>query len=325
LEIVALPGEVVIFAISENDVAVGRRARFIETLAALGDAALVENGTAAASALYDDIIRPVEGVLARARQLVIVPDTRLRAAPFAALYDADTHRHLIDRFPVSIASSASSLTRVSARTNAPSLVAIELPAAGRAPALPEAEREIGEVAAAYRTSRSIASTGATIEALRDAAAEADVLHIAGHTESQSGGGEHVFLVNDETVSWKTVLAGPRIHAAIVVLSACETLRSPASAATHGQTLGAAFAAAGAADVFGTLAPIGDRDARLLFRALHRRLADAADPADALRAVVRDAIGNDRDGRHAWRAIALLTNRIQVSNRTTEDLPWIKAK
>ncbi|HYO77702.1 MAG TPA: CHAT domain-containing protein, partial [Thermoanaerobaculia bacterium] len=321
IEIVALPAEVITFAISEKDLAVARRPRAVEALADLGEAVLDEAGSAAASKLYDDVIRPVEHVVAGARGIVIVPAAVLRATPFAALYDASARRYLIERFAVSTASSAASLTRISASEAAPSLVAIELGASAGAAALPEASREIGDVAATYRNARAIRSSDATIAAVHTAAGSADVLHIAGHTERQTGGGEQALVLKDGAVSWKTILAAPRVKTGVVVLSACETLRPPASSATRGRSLGAAFASAGAADVFGTLAPIGDRDARLLFGALHRRLAAGADAADALQAVLKDAITADRDGRHAWRSVALLTTRIPVHRSAEEEVSW----
>jgi tetratricopeptide (TPR) repeat protein len=319
LEIVAFPREIVTFAVTENDTAVGRRPRNVETLASLADRSLSEDGTTAASALYDDVIRPVEGVIVRARELVIVSDRRLQSAPFAALYDANTRRYLIDRFAVSLASSAASLSRQSDPATARSVTAFALPSAGAtgSAALPDAGREIADIAALYRRARTIEPAGATLAALRTGAASTDVIHISGHTEPQAGGGEHALLLagnlgsGDERVSAKTILAQPALRAGIVVLAACETLRPPASAATHSMSLGEAFSAAGATDVIGTLAPIGDRDALLLFRVLHRQIASGAHPADALRAAQQQAIANDpgRGGRRSWRAITLLTRSI----------------
>lgn len=322
LVIIALPGEVITFAVTEHDAAVGRRARSFAKLDALAAASLSEEGTAAASALYEDVIRPVQAVLARAHELVIVPDPRLRSVPFAALYDATTRRHLVDRFAVSIAVSGASLQRDGAPVDAPLLAVLALPSAGATAliALPDVERETGEVTALYRRTDAIPAADATLGSLRKAAASADVLHVAGHTERQPGGGEQALLLTGssagavERVTWKTVMALPGVRAAVVVLAACETLRPAASAATHAPSLGDAFLAAGASDVVGTLTPIGDRDARLLFRALHRHLAQGMRPAAALRAVQREAIaGNpDRGGRQSWRAIALLTRRIPTS-------------
>jgi CHAT domain-containing protein/tetratricopeptide (TPR) repeat protein len=311
LEIVALPDELVTFAIAENDVVVGRRQRSAANVLALTNASLSEAGTDAAAALYDDVIRPVDAVLSHVRELVIVADPQLQSVPFAALYDRSGQRHLIERFTVSVASSAGSLQREASRDTAPSLVAIALPSGGAASdGLPEAEQEVREVAALYKRSESIPASEATLAALTDAARAADVVHIAGHTERLPGGGEQALLFAGARVSWKTILGAPPVQRGVVVLAACETLRPPGSVATRALSLGGAFSAAGATDVIGTLAPIGDRDARLLFGALHGRLAAGLRPAVALREAMLEAINRDKNngGRRAWRAVALLTRR-----------------
>jgi CHAT domain-containing protein/Flp pilus assembly protein TadD len=321
LEIVVFSGEVVTFAVTENDFRVGRSARSIETLAALANQSISEDGTVAASALYENLIRPVETVLAPAREIIIIPDTKLRSVAFAALYDANRHSYLIERFAVASAATSASLQRETERRSTLVIKAIALPSAGATDAagLPDAALETGEIAALYRRAQSIPPVGATLATFRDAARTADVLHVAGHTESQPGGGEQALLLTGgtgtgvERVSSKSILAWTPIRGGIVVLAACETLRGPKSAATHSLSLGEAFSAAGATDVVGTLAPIGDRDARRLFAAFHRQLTNGARPADALRAVQQDAIAADqqREGRRPWRALALLTRRIPL--------------
>jgi len=72
-------------------------------------------------------------------------------------------------------------------------------------------------------------------------------------------------------------------------------------------------------------PVGDRDARLLFGALHRHLAAGERPAEALRAVQQEAITMEKTsgGRRAWRAIALLTRRIPAPPYTKELLSWVR--
>jgi CHAT domain-containing protein/TolA-binding protein len=311
LEIVALPDELITFAISANDAIVARRPHASATLEALADESLSESGTSAAATLYDELIRPVEAILGSAREIVIVPDRRLENVPFAALYDSTMQRHLIERFPVSIATSGGSLTRDEKREGAPGLATIALPSGNASTAaLPEAVREVREIAAFYTRVESIP---ATLGALRSAASDAGVVHIAGHTERQTGGGEEALLFAGERVSWKSIVAPPAMRAGVIVLAACETLRPPASAATRALSLGGAFSAAGVRDVVGTLAPIGDRDARLLFGALHRGLASGARSADALRAAQLEAIARDKTngGRRAWRAVELLTRRIHA--------------
>jgi CHAT domain-containing protein/tetratricopeptide (TPR) repeat protein len=321
LEIVALPEEVVTFAVAENDFVVGRRPRASTTLTASADASLSENGTTAAAALYDDVIRPVDAVVRRARALVIVPDPRLERAPFAALYDTTTRMYLVERVGVAIASSAASLQRED-RRDAASIVAMTLPSGGATgtAALPQVERELAEITALYPRANAIPSDRATLSALRDAMASADVVHLSGHTERQLAGGEYALLLTDargsgvERVSSKMIGTIAASRARLIVLAACESLRPPASPETHALSLGGAFAAAGAHSVIGTLMPIGDRDARTFFRELHRHLAAGEDASDALRAAQRSAIRNQKEHGDSpgWRSIALVTNRIHAS-------------
>jgi CHAT domain-containing protein len=73
------------------------------------------------------------------------------------------------------------------------------------------------------------------------------------------------------------------------------------------SIGAAFLAAGASEVVGTLAPVGDRDAATLFRDLHRRLAGGESAAEALRGAQIFAL--HRGESKAWRALSVLTTRI----------------
>ncbi|HXH93305.1 MAG TPA: CHAT domain-containing protein [Thermoanaerobaculia bacterium] len=330
LEIVALPGEVVTFAVAENDAVVVRRPANLETLASLAEESLSETGTVAAVRLYDELIHPVDSVLDRAREVVIVTDQRLAAVPFAALYDSVHRTFLVERFAVSAASSAGSLQPDETRTAAPALAVISLPSGGTdSRGLPDAENEVRDVAGLYPRATTIPAAAARFAQFRTAAAGADIVHIAGHTERQPGGGEQALLFVGaagklERVSWKTIVASPSPNRGVVVLAACETLRPPPSTATRALSLGAAFSAAGASDVIGTLSPIGDRDARALFGALHRHLAAGARPAEALRAVQLEAITIEKSGGHrTWRAIALLTRRIPAPPYRKELLSWVR--
>ncbi|MCU1245358.1 MAG: repeat family protein, partial [Acidobacteria bacterium] len=330
LEIVALPDELVTFAISENNDAVARRPRPARELPSLADQSLTEGGTAAAAVLYDDIIRPLEAVVADARQLIIVPDPRLDGASFAALYDTVSRRRLIERMPLALASSAESLRPGMASGDGRSVTAIALPSGGATDsrALPDADGELADVAASYKRSTTVPSSRATIAALEAAAAKADVLHIAGHTERLAGAGEQALLLTGmngtgfDRLSWRGVVAARPIRGGVVVLAACETLRRPASGQTRALSLGQAFAVAGAADVVGTLRPIADRDARTLFGSFHKQLAAGASSVTALQSVQRQAI-QSVDGSSAWRAVALLTRRIPTPTGSKETLSWAK--
>ena len=307
IEVASLPDEIIAFAVSARDAVVARRARPRPALALLAQEALAENGNDAAAALYDDIVRPVEAVLDGARAVIVVPDRTLATIPFAALYDGQRKRHLVERFPVAMAPSASALERTT-HDRAESLVALALPsgAATQTKGLPSTDEEVGEIVPLYPRAAALPRESTTLAALCDA--DADVVHIAGHTAGEAGGGEAAFVfANGERVSWQTIAAAPPPRASGLVLAACDTLRPPPSAATHAPSLGAAFLRAGAADVAGTLARIPDRDARLLFRRIHRELAAGASAAEAVRAAQVESIR--RGGAPAWRTVALLTRRI----------------
>jgi tetratricopeptide (TPR) repeat protein len=256
--------------------------------------------------LYDALIRPAEPLLARARRLIIVPDPRLAGVPYAALSDGT--RLLLERMPVAIAPSASKLERVP-RLAPRSVAAMALPLLGPSPdssgasapaALPESEQEAAEVAQLYGSG---AVVPATLASLRER--HVDVLHIAGHTTRDGSDDAALTFEGNERVAWSAIAALP-LHAGIVTLSACETLRDPAHPGARALSLGAGFLAAGAHDVIGTLVPISDRDARTLFLDIHRQLASGVEPAEALR---RAQLDDFKAGGSAWRALAVATNRI----------------
>ncbi|HVR40501.1 MAG TPA: CHAT domain-containing protein, partial [Thermoanaerobaculia bacterium] len=209
-----------------------------------------------------------------------------------------------------IAPSASALTFTPPRATH-SIATIEVPSTKDFAGLPAIESELADVASDYREHIAIPSSRATLASIRDAAARADVLHIAGHTEARPGLGDAALML-DEPVSWSTIAASPFHRACTVVLSACETLRTPRSPQSRALSLGGGFLAAGAADVIGTLTPITDEDARTIFGAFHKHFARGEDAASALRNAQLEAITNGR--KTAWRAVALLTNRIP--NRRT---------
>jgi len=314
LEIAVLPGEVVTIAITHSDVKVSRSSQPSAEIAALSNRA-VEGDEHASEALYDAMIRPADRILSGATSVVIVPDRLLAGIPFASLTDRTTGRRLTERMPVAIASNASSLRIGNGPAQkASSIAGVVLPS-GDASTLPDSEREVADVAAFYSHSTALLPRQARWEALQRAATSANVIHIAGHTERQPGdGGEALLFAGAEEgplerVSWQTILAAPALHAGVVVLAACETLRPPKSA-TRALSLGAAFGAGGA-DVIGTLAPIPDRDAHALFRSIHRQLAAGFSATDALHIAQLEAIRNETAGgrTRAWRALAVLTRQI----------------
>jgi tetratricopeptide (TPR) repeat protein len=312
IQLVLLPRELVAFCVTAREASIARREIDRETVGALAsrgdDVALRE--------LYDLLIRPAEAQLARAGSLIVVADPRLQRVPFAALIDARTGRPLIQRFSVAMAMSASALQPSRQSKALRSIVTVALPSGegNGTVALPEQEAEVAEVGGFYaRATRTVA----TFSALSEAAARADVIHIAGHTARQPGGDDAALLFRRgpaelEPVTWSRI-AALKLAQPVVVLAACDTLRMPVFPLLRGSSLGGGFLAAGASSVIGTLAPIPDDQARAIFRSIHRELSRGRGAAEAVRQAVIQSIAGESSGRiSAWRSVALLTTRIERS-------------
>ncbi|HXH38718.1 MAG TPA: CHAT domain-containing protein [Thermoanaerobaculia bacterium] len=295
LEPFVLASEVIVFGVDEREITASRH-----SIARAGLESLVAHN--ATVELYDALIRPSDLMIARARHLIVVPSPELAAVPFAALRDGD--HYLVERLPVSIAPSASAIVRGPERTRK-SVIAAALPDAvgGGLAALPESGSEADDVARLYAHGEALPHP--TFAALRDAAGRADVVHIAGHTARERSG-DAALVLGNERVAWADIAAQPFGRADTIALAACETLRQPARADVRALSLGAAFLAAGAHHVIGTLTPISDVEARNLFREIHRQLAAGVEPSEAVR---RAQLADLAAGRSGWRAVAIMTNRI----------------
>jgi CHAT domain-containing protein len=310
LEIVSLPEEAIAFCITADSLVASRTPVAQHELTGLG-ARSVQGDRAALSRLYDVLVRPAEQALASSRRLIVVADAALDAVPFGALYDATSQRHLIERMPVALSLSALALRDGEPAMSAPSLMTVSLPEGerGGTKGLPQVREELADVRGLY--ARSVASI-----TFADVAAErADVLHIAGHTQVRAGSEESMLGFAGvegnarEWMSWRRIAGKRFLSGTTVVLAACETLRRPQSSQTFALSLGGGFVAAGADDVIGTLAAIGDNDAHRLFYAIHRQLATGVDAAEAVRRVQIEALSQNPSDRTPWFAVSVLTDRI----------------
>jgi CHAT domain-containing protein len=317
LEIVSLPDETIAFCVTADALLAARTPVAQHELTALGSRA-VQGDRAALVRLYDVLVRPAERALTSSRRLIVVADAALDAVPFGALYDARSNRHLIERMPVALSLSALGLRGErpdgESRTPARSLMTVSLPEGerGGSKGLPQVREELADVRGLY--ARSVARA-----TFADVAAEPiDVLHIAGHTQVRAGSEEPMLgfaaLEGDarEWMSWRRIAGKRFLSGTTVVLAACETLRRPESSQIFALSLGGGFVAAGADDVIGTLAAIGDNDAHRLFYAIHRQLATGVDAAEAVRRAQIEALSQNPSNRTPWFAVSVLTDRIRNS-------------
>ena len=304
VEMSVLPNETVVFTLDRSGLAAVRQTVSREKIAQLAQ----RNDGPSAAALYDLLIPRRLG-----RTLIIVPDPILDAVPFAALYDSRSQQHLVEQVRIVRAESVASLGKPRIRTTPSRVVSVSLPA-GRLATLSDSGGEVAAIAAAYASGVQLQSSDSTFPAFVAAARDADVVHVSGHTQDDGNGGTAALDFAGaggeapQRVAWRTIASAALPRNQVVVLAACDSLRLPRFVASRAPSLGGAFLEAGAGQVIGTLEPIGDREARELFQAIHRRLAAGAAPADAVRDVQLQAMALDTR-TSGWRSIAVLTREI----------------
>lgn len=246
------------------------------------------------STLFDVLIRPVQDHLgAPGHRLVIVADGVLSAVPFPALYDSERRQHLIElRTPELVASLSGLQAPVEAKAPVRALVVAD-PAFDRAAypgyaRLPEAALEAAEVAALYPSRHLLGDRQADSAHVAGAIPGIDLLHFAGHAVLDDTRPERAFLLLAGRGS-ASRLTGEEIGTMdlrgvrLVVLSACETARSPDGRAGGLTGMAAAFHGAGAEGVLGSLWRVDDQLTRPLIVEFHRAYRSTGDAAAALRA------------------------------------------
>ncbi len=306
LELAVLPAETIAFAVSGDRAEVHRQPIAAGELTSLADAA-ARGDQSALTSLYDLLIRPSVSQLGAARRMIVVAGPRLEQVPFAALVDSATRRTLIEQLPISMSATASALRRRERPAVRRSMLAVEL--ASDDVGLPESLGELADVRGLYAGGASIAHDRATLAGFFDAARSADVIHLSGHSSGEPSAVETELLLGPrhERLSWRSLSPARLSRSPVVVLAACNTLRTPRAPSMRGLSLGSAFLAAGADDVIGTITPIADSDARLFFYSVHRSLAAGADAAEAVRQAQLEFMRDAR--RTAWRSVAVMTTRI----------------
>jgi tetratricopeptide (TPR) repeat protein len=228
-----------------------------------------------AAILAAEVIAPLLAV-AGDGGLILAPHGDLASVPWSLLPGLDGR-------PVTVTPSASAWLAAHRRQRpaaAPPPAPVLL-AAG--PDLPQAEREIAELAAAYPGGRVLAGPGATVAATLRALDGAPLAHLAAHGyhDSENFLFSRLHLADGPLMAYdvQQLAAAPRQ----VILSACDIGR--AQVRPGGELLGftAALLYAGTATVIASVARVQDDAPVRLMTAYHRRLAAGTAPAEALAA------------------------------------------
>ncbi len=253
--------------------------------------------------LYRYLVEPAEaaGLLAGKRGLIIAPHAELHYVPFAALLRAaGPDDYLIQRYRLSYAPSASLWLRLEGRDRPVTTGVLAL--APRVEALPGSAAEVAAIGRSFGgRARVLLGARASKRALLDAAPEQAVIHLATYGVlnkdnplfsfvelTPSGGDDGRLEVHD--------VFGLRLHARLVVLSACQTALGAGALADvppgdDWVGLVQAFHFAGASNVMATLWPVEDRATADLMARFYSAFAvgrpEAEALADAQRATLRN--------------------------------------
>jgi len=231
-----------------------------------------------ASGLRKLLLDPIEnaGDLAGIRQLLIVPDSVLNYVPFAAL-PLGNQRFLGDEFTIAYLPAAAALARDS-KTNGRRLLAMA-PAGAHLPNAPAEVRGIGQIFGPG--SRVIVGKEATKTLFRQIAGNYDYLHLATHGSLNRNAPSLSALElepdsqNDGRLEVHEI-AGMKLHARLITLSACETglgqgyfTETPGGDEFVGLTR--AFLSAGSQNVLASLWAVNDESTRWLMVRFYRHL------------------------------------------------------
>ena len=302
VEIAVLPDEIVAWTMRRSRTSVSRHripSREVGELAASYERAIAANSAAVetiGSKLYDILIRPLGLDVASEKTVTFIVDRGLSGVPLASLYDRSRKRYLVEDFAIATAPSAGVYWHCSVRLAGDPKVT-DFVAIGNAkasalalglPDLPEAERELTEIASRSR-GRLLLNERATPRALLAAAAGTANVHFAGHAlVNQQDRGRSALVLSPDGEDSSTALlyadeiAGARLRAPLVVLSACTTNSKAMSAASGAVDVARAFLAAGVPTVVTSRWEVADGNARDLLTRFVRALAGSVSPAEALR-------------------------------------------
>ena len=253
-------------------------------------------------------------LLEHARRLLICPHRILHHLPLHALDWRDGP--LIERFAVSYVPNATSLLLTRPAAPSPGILSVGLGAfPSPLPPIPGAEQEAADIAAIYqrrgipaKALQGANASRASLERLRaDGGLERfAVLHLATHGDDilPEEPGEAALHLADGRVDAMEISQWT-LRADLVALSACWSGRRPvhgrvAGSGSPGQTpaaqaeelfgdeiygLQAAFFAAGARQILGSMWPVSDRPAAIVMKAFHAGLAAAQPPEIALQTAI----------------------------------------
>jgi tetratricopeptide (TPR) repeat protein len=263
------------------------------------------------SQLYVVLVAPVEKLLeevggqtsAGASKMVIVPHGLLHQVPFHALFDGE--QYLLERFEISYAPSVRiySLCQQQAPRASDRAMVMSVPD----PLIPAVMEEARAVARHLPGAEVLSDGRATIEALRSASSNCQVLHLACHGLFRADNPMFSSLKLHD--AWLTAADVMQLDltGSLVTLSACESGRNEVFVGDELIGLMRAFLGVGASTLAVSLWIVQDETTAALMEKYYERLRDGAGPAEALR-TAQLAIKEERLHPYYWAPFVLVGRR-----------------
>ena len=260
-------------------------------------------------ALYETLLKPIESHLGPYGSSVVVsPDGEIANVPFAALRDQRRGKFLIELYSLRFAPTVaepSSTADGPPRSSHALFVANPEPdrrTVAGLPALVEAEREVRDAAALYPGAEVLDGRAADSASVVNALEKADLFHFAGHAVFDDIEPDRSYLALTGRGLSANAIAGLRLaRLKLVVLSACETMRSAQPTAGGFFGLSEAFFAAGARGVVGSTWRVDDGATRLFMQEFHRQYNASSDASRALRETQLSMIRGKKESPSLWAA------------------------
>ena len=153
------------------------------------------------------------------------------------------------------------------------------------PALRRAEREVDDIAGVWPNGRTVSGSKATVAALADALAEADVVHVAAHGRHEPQNPLFSSVRMFDGLLYAHELGGNGVRATQVVLSACDVGLATVRPGDEAVGMTSVLLNAGPRTVVASVSRIADDVAHAAMVGYHRALAEGVAPAAAVAAMV----------------------------------------
>jgi CHAT domain-containing protein len=257
--------------------------------------------------LFDLLLAPVESHLGPAgSDVVIVADGPLGDIPFAALWDVKRREYVVARYATQLVPTLGDV-RVADTTRGPAanvLFVADPRLEGRAfPTLSPLAGAVEEVRFAstlYPTATTLGGAKADSANIVAALGTAELFHFAGHAILDDADPDRSYLaVRPHGLGAKAIAHLDLHRLQLVVLSACETVRSPDRRAGGFAGFADAFLAAGARGVIGSLWSVDDTETRQLMEAFYLAYRRDTSAPRALRAAQLSILGAGVSSPRAW--------------------------